>query len=302
MADIHEATNEQKTTLLIGFDSAWTAHNSGGLVGVLRSDNGTISELGPPRIVNYTQAQEAILDWQAELTPSATIVLLDQPTIVTNPGGQRPVENIVGSAVSRRYGGMQPANRSKKETFGTEAPVWEFLKRFGGAANPLGPVAGTLVIETYPVLAMIVLGWTLRDVSRQARSTDRLPKYNPERKKTFSILDWQHLCGQASDRFRERGLSGIGQWINDAAGRSPLCKPDQDSLDACICLLVALYLAEGKDCLMVGDLQTGYIVVPDNVEIRDELATRCKKTGRAPSEWVQKFRLAAMQTLLSPEA
>lgn len=38
------------------------------------------------------------------------------------------------------------------------------------------------------------------------------------------------------------------------------------------------------------------------VEIRDELATRCKKTGTVLSEWVQKFRLASMQTLLSPEA
>lgn len=302
MKNVGEGEMPVEELILPGQAHDFVSHPCITSVRVLRSDNGTISELGPPRIVNYIQAQEAILDWQAELTPSATIVLLDQPTIVTNPGGQRPVENIVGSAVSRRYGGMQPANRSKKETFGTEAPVWEFLKRFGGAANPLGPVAGTLVIETYPVLAMIVLGWTLRDVSRQARPTDRLPKYNPERKKTFSILDWQHLCGQASDRFRERGLSGIGQWINDAAGRSPLRKPDQDSLDACICLLVALYLAEGEDCLMVGDLQTGYIVVPDNVEIRDELSTRCKKTGRAPSEWVQKFRLAAMQTLLSPEA
>jgi len=302
MADSHEATDKQKTTLLIGFDSAWTAKNSGGLVGVLRSDNGTISELGPPRIVNYTQAQEAILDWQAELTPSATIVLLDQPTIVTNPGGQRPVENIVGSAVSRRYGGMQPANRSKKEMFGTEAPVWKFLKRFGGAANPLGPVAGTLVIETYPVLAMIALNWTQRDLSPQGRPAGCLPKYNPERNKTFSPSDWQYVCGRASVAISDRGLKEIVQWIDGVALKAPPHKCDQDGLDACICLLVALHLAEEKDCLMVGDLQTGYIVVPDNVELSDELATRCKKTGRVPLEWVQKFRLAAMQTLLSPEA
>jgi predicted RNase H-like nuclease len=302
MADSHEATDKQKTTLLIGFDSAWTAKNSGGLVGVLRSDNGTISELGPPRIVNYTQAQEAILDWQAELTPSATIVLLDQPTIVTNPGGQRPVENIVGSAVSRRYGGMQPANRSKKEMFGTEAPVWKFLKRFGGAANPLGPVAGTLVIETYPVLAMIALNWTQPDLSPQGRPAGRVPKYNSDRNKTFSPSDWQYVCGQASVAISGRGLKEIVQWLDGFALKAPLHKCDQDGLDACICLLVALHLAEGKDCLMVGDLQTGYIVVPDNVELSNELATRCNKTDRVPSEWVRTFRLAAMQTLLSPEA
>ena len=40
------------TTLLVGFDSAWTRTNSGALVGVLRLDDGTFDELGPPRIVD----------------------------------------------------------------------------------------------------------------------------------------------------------------------------------------------------------------------------------------------------------
>jgi len=88
-------------------------------------------------------------------------MLLDQPTIVNNAAGQRPVENIVGSPVSRRYGGMQPANIAKEEMFGKETPVWPFLPRFGGPADPLEPVEGTRVFETYPVLAMIALGWTL---------------------------------------------------------------------------------------------------------------------------------------------
>jgi len=73
MADSHDATDEQKTTLLIGFDSAWTANNSGALVGVLRSDDGTFRELGPPQIANYRQAQAAISEWQAELAPEATM-------------------------------------------------------------------------------------------------------------------------------------------------------------------------------------------------------------------------------------
>jgi predicted RNase H-like nuclease len=126
-------------------------------------DDGTFHELGPPRIVDYAQAEGVILKWQAEQVPTATIVLLDQPTIVTNPEGQRPAENIVGSAVSLRYGGMQPANTSKKEMFGTEAPMWPFLTGFGGPTDPLEPVADTRVFETYPVLAMIALLWTLPD-------------------------------------------------------------------------------------------------------------------------------------------
>ena len=41
------------TTLLVGFDSAWTPNNSGALIGVLRLDDGTFRELGPPLIVDY---------------------------------------------------------------------------------------------------------------------------------------------------------------------------------------------------------------------------------------------------------
>jgi hypothetical protein len=59
------------------------------------------------------------------------LILLDQPMIVTNSTGQRPVEKIVGSAVSLRYGGMQPANTSRAEMFGPAAPLWPFLSRFG---------------------------------------------------------------------------------------------------------------------------------------------------------------------------
>jgi predicted RNase H-like nuclease len=164
---------------------------------------------------------------------------------------------------------MQPSNTSK-EMFGKEAPVWGFLERFGGSANPLEPAAGTLVFETYPVLAMISLGWSLAD----SRLRGRLPKYNPL-KKIFSIDDWQHVCGLASAEFWGRELREIAEWINDAAQKAAPNKSDQDKLDACICLLVALYWVEGGCCLMVGDQQTGYIVVPYSDEIHRELDARC---------------------------
>jgi predicted RNase H-like nuclease len=235
--------------------------------------------------------------WQAQYKPTATIVLLDQPTIVKNAAGQRPVENIVGAVVSRRYGGMQPANTSKEEMFGKEAPMWPFLARFGGPVGPLKPVAGTRVFETYPVLAMIALRWTLPD----SRPTGRLPKYNPERKKTLSNSDWQHVCQRASGAFRafhEPGLMKIVRWIDGAAGNPSPCKNDQDGLDACLCLLVALYLAERKNCLMVGDRQTGYIVVPYDTGLCKELKARCMKTRREPSKWVRVFRLRTARVTL----
>lgn len=277
------------TTLLVGLDSAWTPTNSGALVGVLRAHDGRFQELGPPQVVNYCKAERTIIEWQAQQKPMATIVLLDQPTIVKNAAGQRPVENIVGSSVSLRYGGMQPANTARKEMFGNDAPVWRFLSRFGGPADPLEQVAGTRVFETYPVLAMIALGWTLPD----SRPAGRLPKYNPERRKTFSDSDWRHVCRLASSAFSERGLLGLVRWLDDAARSAAPRKSNQDGLDACVCLLVALYLAEQRECLMVGNRDTGYIVVPYGENLCEELVARCEKTGRAPAEWVRSFHLRA---------
>lgn len=279
-------------TLLIGFDSAWTSKKRGAVVGVVHKGDSSFRELGPPRTVNFNEAADAIFKWQREECPMATIILIDQPTIVSNAGGQRPVENLIASPVSLRYGGMQPANTSRNEMFGPEAPVWQFLKRFGGAANILNPTADTLVFETYPVLAMIAFDWILPDTLGD-RATGRLPKYNPERRKTFSIYDWRYVCNRLSDEINARQLSGLGGWVRDVKAKPSPCKSDQDRLDACICLMVALYLAELKDCLIVGDTYTGYIVVPYGDGLRWELEKRCKKTNRDPSLWVRSFALSA---------
>lgn len=288
MANLSNATDKKCATLLIGFDAAWTAHNSGALVGVLRLNDGSIRELGLPKIVDYPEAQDVISGWQVEFSPGTTIIMLDQPTIVGNATGQRPVENIVGSIVSIRYGGMQPANTSKMDMFGPEAPVWRFLELFGPPSNPLRPVAGTQVFETYPVLTMIALSWSLVDSSKQARPSGRLPKYNPDRRKTFSPSDWRHVCMRTSDAFKIRGLSENAQWIDDASRLREVHKEDQDCLDACVCLLVALHLAEGKKCLMVGNLESGYIVVPYSAELQCELNARCVKAGLLAADWVRR--------------
>ena len=280
-----------EATLLVGFDSAWTRENRGAIIGVFRENDGTLRELGRPRVANFTEASNAISEWQNKTRPDATIVLIDQPTIVTNAAGQRPVENIVAAPVSLRYGGMQPANTSRSEMFGTEAPIWQFLEKFGGESDPLSHRLNEQVFETYPVLALIALGWVLPD----KRKTGRLPKYNPERKKTFSIDAWRHICDRLSEEMAARQLSSFGAWISEIKAKHSPRKRDQDGLDACICLLVALHLAESKDCLMVGNTDTGYILVPYGDDLRWELEERCKKTNRDPSMWVRRFALNAVQ-------
>jgi len=276
------------TTLLVGFDSAWTAKNSGALVGVLHRADGMLEELGPPSVASYREGEEMILEWQTKHATASTLILLDQPTVVPNAAGQRPVENLVASPVSLRYGGVQPANTARHTMFGTSAPLWPFLTRFGGAADPidvLESASTTRVYETYPVLLMIALGWTLPD----KRAGGRLPKYNPARGNTFAASDWRHVCDLTASAFRARSLLGIVRWLEEAGAKLSPRKSDQDRVDACLCLLAALYVAEGKPCLMIGERETGYIVVPSGDGLRAELEARCHATGRAPSRWVRVF-------------
>jgi hypothetical protein len=79
------------------------------------------------------------------------------------------------------------------------------VTRFGGPANPLERVADTRVFETYPVLAVMALGWTRPD----ARAAGHLPKYNPGRKKTFS------RAVKNTGRVFEKAAKKLGEKIYD---------------------------------------------------------------------------------------
>ena len=275
------------TILIVGFDSAWTAHNEGAIVGVIRGNDGRYSALGPPVAANFAKAEELIASWQNSHPTDLALIMLDQPTIVRNSTGQRPTENLVASPVSLRYGGVQPANTERKGMFDETAPVWGFLDKFGGAANPLElKNRGVHVFETYPVLAMIALDWVLAD----SRNTGRLPKYNPARKKTFDKADWKHVCQQVMDSMTNHSLPPIDAWLEHAISLDSPRKGDQDNLDACLCLLVGIHLAESKECLMVGDMMSGYIVTPHSTALHSELTARCIATDRDSEEWVRTFR------------
>lgn len=275
------------TALLVGFDSAWTAGKRGAIAAVLFGHDGSLRELGIPQLADFSDADKAISQWQAEQAPDATLILLDQPTIVKNAAGQRPVEHIVCSSISARRGGMQPSSTSRSDMFGSAAPIWAFLEKFGGAADPLHTAAaGSKVIETYPVLAMIALGWLRED----QRARGRLLKYNPERKKTFKLEDWQYLCEQLANMFRARSMCITTSWLDSVRALDRPKKSDQDKLDACICLLVAVHLAERSRVLMVGNQQTGYMVVPHSAGLFNEIVDRCRATDRQAAEWVRAFR------------
>ena len=270
------------SALLVGFDSAWTEGKRGAIVGVLRARHGGLTDLGAPELARFPEAAERIRAWQAEHRPDRTIIMLDQPTIVPNSSGQRPVENLVCSPIIRRKSAVQPANTGRLGMFDASAPVWWFLEEFGGAADPRAPLGTTVVFETYPALALIARGWLTEE--------GRLPKYNPGRRKAFRAQDWRSVCTRTAEECRRWGVPSVAAWLDNAAVTEKPRKPDQDMVDACICLLVALHFAGERDSLMVGDMASGYMVVPYEQRLRQDLEDRCLATKRNPSDWVSVIR------------
>ena len=144
--------------LLVGFDSAWTACNSGAIAGLLLPRGGAFREIGPPQVVNYAEAEQLTLDWQRQFRPDRTLVLLDQPTIVTNSTGQRPVEGIVSPwSASASAECSPPASRALKCSDPLRPlGLPPLLRR---CSRPAPHHRWHQVIETYPVLALIALRW-----------------------------------------------------------------------------------------------------------------------------------------------
>ena len=265
--------------LLIGFDSAWTPGNQGAIAAALFTDGGSLLEIGTPQTANFDQAGDLIESWRTKYKPAKTLIMIDQPTIVRNDTGQRCVEKIVSSPIGKHRGGVQPANTGKASMFGKLAPIWNFLEKLGGPSNPYNKshIRDVEIYEVYPSLALISLDW----IHPPNNIKDQLPKYNPANK-NFCVCDWQYLCGHLSTKLRSHGLSHIPAWIDLQSIKASKSKPkkfEQDCLDACICLLIAILAAKKIELLVVGSMDCGYMLVPRSAMLEKLLADRCQALG-----------------------
>ena len=244
--------------VVVGFDSAWTDHRRkpGAICAAFYGD-GTCEHFEPPRLVSFAEGLSFIATVERPGVP--LIVALDQPTIVPNTTGSRPVDKIAGSLVSWVGGGVQPANRGKRGMFDDEAPIWRFVEGLGAVENPekaRSATTGRHLIEVFPALALIAL---------EAAFCGRLmgPRYNPERRKTFRFDHWRAVLGVATAEARRLRCEPAARWLPHL-DINPVRKADQDRLDALICLLVGLRwrLESREKSVMLGCINYGYMVTP----------------------------------------
>ena len=93
------------TQNIVGFDSAWSSKpNAAGGICVLKYSKRRFKLNLSPEIAGFDRASEIIKG--LDDVRSKTIVMIDQPTIVPNDFGMRPVEKFVASVISFIGGGV----------------------------------------------------------------------------------------------------------------------------------------------------------------------------------------------------
>ena len=255
----------------VGFDSAWSGKNGGIAWASFRGSR--LQDFGEPKPANFEEAACIIETLRDE--HGYVLIALDQPTLVPNETGSRPVERVAASLVSTLKSGIQYANRGREELFGAYAPIWEFLERLGTRENP--PAARTAIhglhlIEVYPALALPALEPAIMERKRAAR-------YNPNNRKKFSLDDWKLVASAVRRHADTLDIAQLSQWASKQTDLAEPRKCHQDRLDAAICLIIALQWRRvpRHRLAVIGDGRTGYMVTavsPDTRELLDRAAKR----------------------------
>jgi len=277
MTTCNSPNSAQRPVIVVGFDSAWADNpKSPGAICAVEFDGERVRSFQPPELVNFARAAEFIE--RLRLVDRAIIVAIDQPTVVPNLTGMRPVDRLAASLVSWLGGGVQPASRSRTMFFGDRAPLWRFLERINAILDPEAArtaTSGVYAVEVFPALAL---------ASIDGAFFGRLqgPRYNPQRK-TFKLDHWNAVVAAMGAEASRFGLDGLIDWLDGYVRESRPSKRHQDELDAVICLLVGLRwrLRPREESVMLGDVEQGHIIAPASAAARERLLTAARKMGVA---------------------
>lgn len=245
-----------------GFDSAWTGKKPGAIAWMIGKKSGLFFQEVKP--ADFRDC----LDHVDKITSNMHLLMIDQPTIVQNTTGRRPVEMAIAHKLGSAAGGVQPANLNKKSMFGANAPIWSFLEKLKSknfqesSTQSVKAKEGCFYLETFPALGNLgMFGY------------DCCPKYNPERN-TFILRNWNNLCAAIGKFGEVLGIAGLPIWIDVIQDLKYPTKEEQDKVDAILCMLFGyVWWRSGfQYSTLIGDNKTGYMIIPCfRQELREKL-------------------------------
>ena len=231
-----------------GIDLAWGERNGDGLC-LLEAGDGAV------RIVEtaHVFGDAALLDWLATRLPPAPVpaaLLFDAPLVCPNATGSRPADRLTHTRFGRFHAGAHPANRAlcPRPLRIAEAVV----ARLGFEIGWQRPRSARLAVEVFPHPAAV----------RWLR-LERIVKYKrpPAASRRAEFARMQRLLAAClRERFSELEENAC---LADVLA-APWTKPAEDRLDAFLCALVGYHhwKHDGAKSEVLGDLETGFIVVP----------------------------------------
>ena len=245
--------------IFTGFDSAWYPGKTGAICDLVLE--GDALRIAAPPIPATWDCAVASVRQRAEI--DLRVWAIDQPLVVSNERGCRPVDIDLMCALMRDFQvGAHTANLGRPP-WQPDAPVWQFLRVLEEAGYRQDPMAvphatgGRFFFECYPHPALIGLF-----------DLDRILKY---KKRSFREGDWIRLVDSVrSLAFEEFPIKNIADYVPAGIGHN---KKSEDALDSIVCAYIAAYWWKFgiERSSLVGDLSTGYMVTPHSPRTRELL-------------------------------
>lgn len=233
---------------IAGLDLAWKDHNPSALaIGTLHARTLPLTHLYPA-IVGLPQLTEHLA-----AHPDLTGIAIDAPLIIPNATGQRPCEYALSADYRRRKASTHASNQTRyPNAFSVQLAAQLSNQGFIHLGREQWQ------IECYPHPALIeILGLAERHLYKKGCVADKqqgqiaLATY-------LKQLSQSNILALHLPTEIEPMLSA--QHIKSLNGRA--LKTNEDALDAIICLYIAGLYQHGVTSTTYGDVQTGYIWVP----------------------------------------
>lgn len=228
---------------IVGLDLAWGDKRPDGYC-LLRVD-GEVARIAE---VGLVRGDEALVGWvRRSVSDGPAFIAMDGPVICTNDTGARPVDRLTHVHFGRFKCGCHPVNRR------LGARPLRVSARFAESGFVAGWTGKRCLAEVYPHPAM-VRWFGLGERLAYKRGTVA------EKRKVFRELQG-HVLRTLVERFPEvepgdevRGL--LEQvWTKDI----------EDQTDALVCALIGWWHVRegGRRTQVLGDLETGFLLVPE---------------------------------------
>lgn len=251
-----------------GMDLAWSRRNPSG-VALLESTDG-----GTPLVSHETlQSDKDILGWLDDhVGDEPALVAIDAPLVVPNDEGQRPAERQAGRLFRPYNAAPYPVNRTLLTRWSDDVrgeTLAAMLEQRGFAHRPSIEQREQCraFFEVYTHAAMVVL----LDLDERLPYKQRAGRSRTERARAFRRL--QRRLASLEDAGTPLLLpdSLLRRDVHEMHGAT--LKRYEDVLDAVMCAYTACHAWRYPErCMVLGDLERGYILTPVSPEMRQQLA------------------------------